>query len=100
MAPRSLSDHIYGIPNRYVKEGDPYRKQCEETADPRAKKLNLDNNNWTLSFQSFWKRAMARTVYRRNLRGIWKTRYQKATNMLSRFYIRLSETIDEIGREV
>ena len=55
------SDHLlmsfHGIPERFVDLGDPYRAHCERTARLLAKKLRLDEGQWSLSFQSRFGRA-------------------------------------------
>jgi len=43
---------FHGIPERFVKQGDPYRVHCERTAKLLAEKLELSADDWTLSFQS------------------------------------------------
>jgi protoporphyrin/coproporphyrin ferrochelatase len=43
---------FHGIPERFVTQGDPYRRQCERTASLVAQKLGLAADSWTLSFQS------------------------------------------------
>lgn len=42
----------HGIPQRYVKKGDPYYDQCCETTRLVAKALNLNDNEWRQVFQS------------------------------------------------
>ena len=55
---------FHGIPRRYVDEGDPYRRQCEETAHQLATALGLDDDEWVRGFQSrFRQRALARALY-------------------------------------
>lgn len=43
---------FHGLPQRYVDAGDPYRKQCEATAEALALELALPRGRWTLAFQS------------------------------------------------
>ena len=43
---------FHGIPQRYVDEGDPYRRQCEETAHQLATALGLADDEWVRGFQS------------------------------------------------
>ncbi|MDJ0955209.1 MAG: ferrochelatase [Arenicellales bacterium] len=49
-------DHLvmsfHGIPERYVRGGDPYERQCHKTAQLLASQLNLVENQWTIVFQS------------------------------------------------
>lgn len=43
---------FHGIPQRYVKNGDPYQDHCEKTVALVTKKLNLSSNEYLLVFQS------------------------------------------------
>ena len=43
---------FHGIPERYVRNGDPYPRECEATAAALAQRLGLDANQWQLSYQS------------------------------------------------
>jgi len=43
---------FHGIPERYVREGDPYAAQCRATADALRRRLGLDETRLVLSFQS------------------------------------------------
>lgn len=49
-------DHVlfslHGLPERYVRAGDPYREHCERTARALARELELPDDGWTLSYQS------------------------------------------------
>ena len=42
----------HGLPEKIVKAGDPYQKECEETARLLANKMNLAAGEWTLCYQS------------------------------------------------
>jgi ferrochelatase len=50
------SEHLlitfHGIPQRYVTDGDPYRRRCEATAQLLTERLGMAPSDWTLSFQS------------------------------------------------
>lgn len=43
---------FHGIPEQYSQQGDPYREHCESTARLLASSLELDPDQWQLSFQS------------------------------------------------
>lgn len=55
------SDHLvmsfHGIPQRCVDLGDPYRDECQVTADKLAARLGLSPSDWTMSFQSRFGKA-------------------------------------------
>ena len=48
---------FHGVPERFVTQGDPYRVQCERTAELLAQKLGLAAAQWSVSFQSRFGRA-------------------------------------------
>jgi ferrochelatase len=43
---------FHGIPERYVRNGDPYPRECEHSAAALAQRLGLDASQWQLSYQS------------------------------------------------
>lgn len=43
---------FHGIPQRYVKNGDPYQQHCEETVALVTQQLGLNDDEWMLVFQS------------------------------------------------
>ena len=48
---------FHGIPQRSVRLGDPYQRQCLETARLLADRLGLEQAQWTVSFQSRFGKA-------------------------------------------
>jgi len=43
---------FHGIPQEYIDKGDAYYFECQQTAALLAKKLNLSDEQWMLTFQS------------------------------------------------
>jgi len=43
---------FHGVPERFIKAGDPYQQQCEAGARALAQRLQLDDAQWQLTFQS------------------------------------------------
>ncbi len=43
---------FHGIPQRYIDLGDPYADQCHATANQVAKALGLEDDAWSVAFQS------------------------------------------------
>jgi ferrochelatase len=43
---------FHGLPKRYIKLGDPYQAQCEQTAKDVAEQLGLSDEQWMVSYQS------------------------------------------------
>ena len=50
--PDRLLMSFHGIPQRYEDQGDPYPSQCRGTAKALAEALNLNDQQWSESFQS------------------------------------------------
>ncbi|MDX8393933.1 MAG: ferrochelatase [Mariprofundales bacterium] len=50
--PIRLLFSFHGLPKRYVESGDPYACHCRKTARLIADKLELSEENWTITFQS------------------------------------------------
>ncbi len=42
----------HGLPEKNIKQGDPYQWQVEQSVDKIVKSLNLSNLDWILSYQS------------------------------------------------
>ena len=43
---------FHGVPKSYVENGDPYYEQCQRTSALLANKLELDEQQWCMTFQS------------------------------------------------
>ena len=43
---------LHGIPQRYVRQGDPYQQQCEESVQAVVDALGLADPEWLLTYQS------------------------------------------------
>jgi len=43
---------LHGLPERYVRAGDPYRDHCERTLQALVGALGLQPGTWTLAYQS------------------------------------------------
>ena len=48
---------FHGTPKRYLLQGDPYHCQCHKTARRVAGALELDDDQWQVSFQSRFGKA-------------------------------------------
>jgi protoporphyrin/coproporphyrin ferrochelatase len=96
------SEHLlitfHGIPEKYVTDGDPYRRRCESTARAVAARLGLADDAWTLSFQSRvgpqkWLQPYTDDVVRELAgRGI-----RRLTAICPGFAIDCLETLEEIA---
>jgi ferrochelatase len=51
-AAEKLIFSLHGIPQRYVRQGDPYQQQCEESVRAVVQALGLADDEWLLTYQS------------------------------------------------
>ena len=91
---------FHGIPKRYVDEGDPYRRQCEETARLLATALDLGKDDWTSGFQSrFGKEPWLEPYTEEVLASLGAQGVRHLIAACPGFTADCLETLDEIGRE-
>jgi ferrochelatase len=50
--PQKLIFSMHGIPQRYVRQGDPYQQQCESSVAAIVARLGLTEDQWLLTYQS------------------------------------------------
>ena len=91
---------FHGIPQRYVDEGDPYRRQCEETAHQLATALGLADDEWVSGFQSrFGKEPWLEPYTEEMLARLGGQGVRRLVAICPGFTADCLETLDEIGRE-
>ncbi len=91
---------FHGIPERYVNEGDPYRRHCEETAHHLARALELDDDAWVNGFQSrFGKEPWLEPYTEEILEELGSQDVRRLVAACPGFTSDCLETLDEIGRE-
>ncbi len=49
---QKLMFSFHGLPQSYVDKGDPYQKQCISTTELVVKELDLNDDEWIMTFQS------------------------------------------------
>ncbi len=91
---------FHGIPNRYVADGDPYRQQCEITAQLLADALELNDSQWVLGFQSRFGKEPWLQPYTEELLGeLGRQGTELLFAVCPGFTADCLETLDEIGNE-
>ena len=91
---------FHGIPQRYVDEGDPYRRHCEETAHQLATALGLADDEWVSGFQSrFGKEPWLEPYTEEVLARLGGQGVRRLVAICPGFTADCLETLDEIGRE-
>jgi protoporphyrin/coproporphyrin ferrochelatase len=91
---------FHGIPERYVTQGDPYRAQCERTAELLARELGLASSGWSVSFQSRFGRAKWLQPYTIETLAAMPGRGIRSVDVICPgFAADCLETLEEIGME-
>ena len=99
-ATRHLVMSFHGIPEHFVRNGDPYRSQCERTAALLAQRLGLARDAWTLSFQSRFGRARWLQPYTsETLAALGQRGVESVSVICPGFAADCLETLEEIGME-
>jgi ferrochelatase len=89
---------FHGIPQRYVRLGDPYREQCLETASLLRDKLGLDDDTLIVSFQSRVGREKWLEPYTdTTLADLAKRGVRKVQAICPGFSVDCLETLEEIA---
>ena len=91
---------FHGIPNHYIKTGDPYREQCEQTAELLAQAMAWGDDQWTLSFQSrFGPEAWMRPYTEDVLEDLHRHGIRRPLVFAPGFVADCLETLDVLGNE-
>ena len=89
---------FHGIPEKYCSAGDPYDRQCRETARLVAEKLGLDDDGWAISFQSRVGPAKWLKPYTEELLRDWAAEGVRSVQVLCPgFAADCLETLEEIA---
>jgi ferrochelatase len=91
---------FHGIPNRYIRAGDPYRAHCERTAQLLAEAMNWGADDWILSFQSqFGPEKWLEPYTDEVLEGLHHAGVVHPMIFSPGFVTDCLETLDELGNE-
>ncbi len=91
---------FHGIPNRYIEDGDPYRKHCERTAGLLAEAMGWRDDEWTLSYQSrFGPEPWLEPYTEDLLQSLAKRGKKRPLIFAPGFLTDCLETLDELGIE-
>ena len=91
---------FHGIPERYVRNGDPYRDQCEATADSLRLRLGMDESELLLSYQSRLGREPWLQPYTdKTLAALAEQGVKSVAVMCPGFAVDCLETLEEIAME-
>ena len=91
---------FHGIPNRYIRTGDPYRAQCEVTARLLAAAMGWRAEEWLLSYQSRFGPEAWLEPYTEDVLGALAARGIKRPFVFAPGFVTdCLETLDELGNE-
>jgi protoporphyrin/coproporphyrin ferrochelatase len=97
---RHLLISFHGIPERYVRGGDPYFAYCKQTARLLADKLKLPDDEWSMSFQSRFGAAEWLKPYTIDVAAqLPKRGIDELTMVCPGFAVDCLETLEEIDVE-
>lgn len=98
--PDRLLLSFHGIPERYTRQGDPYGRECRQTAHLLAQALGLEANQWQISFQSRVGREVWLQPYTDQTLKQWAGEGVRRVDVICPgFPADCLETIEEIGEE-
>lgn len=91
---------FHGIPTRYDRTGDPYREQCEDTAQRLASAMGWRDDDWMISFQSrFGPERWLEPATDDVLESLHAQGVQRPLVFSPGFVTDCLETLDELGNE-
>jgi len=91
---------FHGLPQVYHLKGDPYFCQCHKTARLLAEKLELNENQWDITFQSrFGKQEWLKPYTSETLSELAKQGIESIDVICPGFSIDCLETLEEIAVE-
>jgi protoporphyrin/coproporphyrin ferrochelatase len=91
---------FHGLPRRMVERGDPYERQCRETARLLAQALRLGEHEWAATFQSRFGAAEWLQPYTEpTLRQLAASGVRRVDVVCPGFVSDCLETLEEIGIE-
>lgn len=102
---RGRAEHLllsyHGIPQRNVDLGDPYQTQCEATSAALAKRLGLNEADYTISYQSRLGRAAWLQPYTEpTVKAMAEQGLKRLDVICPAFAVDCLETLEEIDQEV
>ncbi len=89
---------FHGVPQRWIRAGDPYLEQCRTTARLVAQRLGLEEERWALAFQSrFGREAWLEPATDATLRAWAREGVRRADVICPGFAADCLETLEEIA---
>ncbi len=97
---RHLLMSFHGLPQANIDRGDPYQRQCEQTANLLAAKLELGDSDWSIGYQSrFGKQTWIQPYTSEVLHRLVERDVKAVDVICPGFSCDCLETLDEIELE-
>ena len=97
---RHLMMSFHGLPQENIDRGDPYQQQCEKSAKLLAAQLGLDDDQWSIGYQSrFGKQTWIQPYTADVLQGLVQRGITDVDVVCPGFSADCLETLDEIEVE-
>ncbi len=88
---------FHGLPQRFIRDGDPYAAQCEASARKIAERLGLNNDQWQLTYQSrFGREPWLEPATDKTLEAFAKQGIKTVDIICPGFAVDCLETLEEI----
>ncbi len=98
--PDQILFSYHGLPQRYVKNGDPYFSQCRATTLAIVQKLGLQNHQWNMVFQSrFGKEPWLQPYADEVLKNLAQSPQKNVHVICPGFAADCLETLEEINQQ-
>ena len=98
--PQKLIFSFHGMPKRYFMQGDPYFCECQKTARLTAQFLDLEPEQWMVTFQSrFGREEWLKPYTDKTLEQLPKEGIKKVAIICPAFAADCLETLEEIAVE-
>jgi ferrochelatase len=98
--PEVILASFHGMPEDYIRRGDPYYQHCLETARLLSEQLGFDESQWMLTFQSRFGRAKwLEPATDRTIRMLGKRGVRSIAVVTPGFSADCLETLEEIAIE-
>ena len=99
--PEKLVFSFHGVPTKLIEQGDLYQQHCEQTTELIVNKLNLDQEEWVLCYQSRFGKTPWITPYTdETVEKIAKEGVQSIHVISPAFVTDCLETLEEIEEEI
>jgi ferrochelatase len=98
--PEVILASFHGLPKEYVDKGDPYQRQCKQTADALRAALGMSEDKFRLTFQSrFGKAEWLQPYTDKTVEALAKDGVKSIAVLTPGFVADCVETLEEINGE-